>query len=101
MHKTKIGEFNYLVVVIQALEEHGHNHILCDKDQEAADFTFTEINKVKKDKATIMIFKEVNYLLDKMAKNKMNRQGKILYDLYIDIYPDGDQKDKVIEFWNK
>ncbi len=101
MHKTKIGEFKYIVVIIHDQEDNGHNHLLCDKDEEVRNFIEQEMIKVQHRKPIIYILKDLNYLLNEMVKKKGTREGEALYSIYIDKYPDDDQKKKVIEFWNK
>lgn len=101
MHKTKLGEFKYLVLIVHEKEEDKYSYLFYDKDSEATDWIIIEINKVSKRQHKLIVMSDINHLLDRMIKNKINRTGQALYEIYMENYPDDEQKTRVTEFWNK
>lgn len=101
MHKTKIGEFKFLLVIVYEDETAGFNYLFADQESEVQKWLDDEALKNLKKIGNIITTKDLNYLLNPMVKNKGNRIGKALYEIYISQYPDTDQKTRVIDFWNK
>ncbi len=101
MHKIKIGEFRYLVVAIYREEQGNWTSVFCDSDAEASRWIESQYTDKKEQPTSVIVYRDLNTVLNAMIKNKNNVQGWTLYELYLSQYPDDDQKKKVIEFWNK
>lgn len=101
MHKTKIGEFALLNVRVYPLEDNKFSFLFFDKQEELTKFENDEISRDFRIIETAGIFKDLNYLLNAMIKNKGTRYGEILFQIYTENYPENDQMKKVKEFWNK
>src|SRR5207245_49613 len=101
MHKTKLGEFKYLVVITYKEEERKGDHVFCDNDQEESEWLTKKICNEEKFSGSFMTMKDLNYLLNQMVRSKGKKTGQELYEIYMENYPDDEQKTRVTDFWNK
>ena len=101
MHKIKQGEFKYLVVVIHERAEDGSDYLFYDDDHQASVWMLGKMRQVDNRSPVIFTLPDLNHLLNNMVKRQKDPTGQVLYDIFIENYPDGDHKDKVIDFWKK
>jgi hypothetical protein len=101
MHKTKIGEFKYLIVICFSEKIGGSDHLFYDTEAEVSEWLSKQMRLFKIDIKKMRTLRDISYLLNEMVSNKTNEIGQTLYKVYIESYPDDDQKKRIIEFWNK
>jgi hypothetical protein len=101
MHKIKLGEFRYLVVIIHQKVEDGYRYLFYDGDHQATSWMLSEMTKVDGRVPQIVTLPDLNHLLNKLVKGKEEYIGQVLYEIFIENYPDGDHKNKVMDFWSK
>lgn len=101
MHKIKIADFKFLLVLIYNDGDELYKNIFYDKDEEASRWMIDQMQNNNGQVPLTKVLKDLNYLLNEMIQNKSTRTGDALFEIYINNYPETDQMKKVIEFWNK
>lgn len=100
MHRTINGDKQRLDVRIYSSENNDYIYLFADQYEEYDRWVNEEIKKGKWIIEKTEGFRDQNYLLNRMLKSKGTKYGDILYEIYLNEYPDSDQKVNVWKLWN-
>lgn len=100
MHRTINGDKKDLAVRVYPTDEEGYSYIFCDSYYAYDRWANEEIAKGKWKIDRAENFKDVNYLLNRIIRERSTRYGRILFEIYLENYPDSDQKINVWKLIN-